>query len=137
MSDNLKELDAFIGKWPDSPDQNKATFIRLKNFLAALPETVLEYVPREGVTYSLRARHANQKNRPLFAMADVIEDDPRWLSVCFFGELITDPEDAGEYAPGGLFGEDAICFDIMEFDESAVAYVEARLAEAHANAAKG
>lgn len=137
MSDNLKELDAFINTWPDSPDQNKQTFIRLKNFLAALPGVIFEFVPRPGLTYSLRAKHENQTAKPLFAMADVIEDDPRWLSVCFYGELITDPDESGDYVPEGLLGEDAVCFDLEEFDEAAVAYVEARLAEAHASAAKG
>jgi hypothetical protein len=37
-------------------------------------------------------------------MVDVIDDDPevRWLSVCFYGEMITDPDEAGELIPEGL-----------------------------------
>jgi ADP-ribose pyrophosphatase YjhB (NUDIX family) len=97
-----------------------------------------DWKARPGVTYSLRAAHAAQKNRSLFAMVDVIDDDPenRWLSVCFYGEMITDPEERGDEVPGGLLGEDASCFDVDAWDEELLAYVEARLAEAHASAAK-
>ena len=44
----------------------------------------------------------------LFAIIDVIDDDPqaRWLSVCFYGDMITDPEGRGEVIPGGLAGAD-------------------------------
>ena len=136
MSDVLQEVEQFIKDWPDSPEKNKQIFIRLKDFLNTRPGVVFEYVPREGLTYSLRAKHENQKDKPLFAMVDVIEDSPRWLSVCFYGELITDPDEAGDFVPDGLMGEDAICFDLEEFDEAAIAYVEARLSEAHENAAK-
>ncbi len=137
MSDAMKELEDFIKNWPDSPEKNKEIFIRLKDFLSAKSGMVFEYVPRDGLTYSLRAKHENQKNKPLFAMLDVIEDSPRWLSVCFYGELITDPDEAGDYVPEGLLGEDAICFDLEGFDEAAIKYVEDRLAEAYQSASKG
>ncbi len=137
MSDMLEKVEDFIKDWPDSPEKNKQIFIRLKDFLSAKSGMVFEYVPREGLTYSLRAKHENQKNKPLFAMLDVIEDSPRWLSVCFYGELITDPDEAGDYVPEGLLGEDAICFDLEEFDEAAIKYVEARLDEAYQSASKG
>ena len=137
MSDALQEVEKFIKEWPDSPEKNKEIFIRLKDFLNAKSGMVFEYVPREGLTYSLRAKHENQKNKPLFAMLDVIEDTPRWLSVCFYGDLITDPDEAGDYVPEGLLGEDAICFDLEEFDEDAIKYVEARLDEGYTTASKG
>ncbi|MCD6586113.1 MAG: hypothetical protein J7K96_10165 [Desulfobacteraceae bacterium] len=134
MSDGLQEVETFIENWPDSAEKNKQIFIRLKRFLESRPGVILEFIPRPGLTYSLRATHENQKNKPLFVMLDVIEDTPRWLSVCFYGELITDPDETGDYVPEGLLGEDAICFDLEEFDEIAIKYVEARLAEAHENA---
>jgi hypothetical protein len=64
-------------------------------------------------------------------MVDVIEDNPRWLSVCFYGEMISDPEEAGDYVPEGLLGEDAVCFDIEAFDAERLAYVMARIDEAY------
>lgn len=134
MSDVLKEVEIFIENWPDSPEQTKQIFIRLKDFLNAKPGVIFEFVPRSGVTYSLRAKHESQKDKPLFVMLDVIEDSPRWLSVCFYGELVTDPDEAGDYVPEGLLGEDAICFDLEEVDENAIRYVEARLDEAYQSA---
>ena len=76
MSDVLKEVDTFIENWPDSPEKNKQIFIRLKDFLKSKAGVIFEFVPRPDVTYSLRAKHENQKNKPLFAMVDVIEDSP-------------------------------------------------------------
>jgi hypothetical protein len=133
----LNEVEKFIQEWPDSPEKNKQIFIRLKNFLKAKTGMIFEFIPRPDVTYSLRAKHKNQTDKPLFAMVDVIEDTPRWLSVCFYGELISDPDEAGDYVPEGLLGEDAICFDLEEFDEAAIKYVEARLDEAYTVASKG
>jgi hypothetical protein len=132
----LEKVEAFIGDWPDSPEKNKQIFIRLKDFLSAKPGIIFEFIPRPEVTYSLRAKHENQTDKPLFAMVDVIEDTPRWLSVCFYGDLITDPDEAGDYVPEGLLGEDAVCFDLEEFDEDAIKYVEARLDEAYTAASK-
>ena len=136
MSNVLAEVEKFIEDWPDSPERNKAIFIRLKDFLSAMSGIVFEFVAREGITYSLRAKHENQTDKPLFVMVDVIEDSPRWLAVCFYGERITDPDEVGDFVPEGLLGEDAICFDLEEYDEEAISYVEARLAEAHQNATK-
>jgi len=137
MSDALAELDTFIENWPDSPDQNKQIFLRLKAFLESKPGVSLEFHPRSKLTYSLRAVHENQKTKSLFVMADVIEDQPRWLSVCFYGEFIQDPDEKGDYVPEGLLGEDAVCFDLEEFNEEEVCYVEARLEEAFQIAAQG
>ncbi len=137
MSDALAELNTFIEEWQDSPEQNKQTFLRLKAFLESKPGVSLEFHPRPKVTYSLRAVHENQKTKSLFAMVDVIEDQPRWLSVCFYGEFIHDPDEKGDYVPEGLLGEDAVCFDLEEFNEEDVCYVEARLEEAFQSAAQG
>jgi hypothetical protein len=93
---------------------------------------------RAGVSYSLRAKHENQKGRDLFVMVDVIDDDPeaRWLSVCFYGDLITDPDEKGDLVPGGLAGDDGYCFNLDEWDENEIAYLEERLGEACANASR-
>ena len=50
--------------------------------------------------------------------------------------MITDPEERGDAVPGGLLGEDAVCFDLEAWDEERVRYVAARLDEACRNAAQ-
>ena len=131
MEENTaSELNAFIETWQATPEQNKAVFIQFKDYLSQQEGVRLEFIPRPGVTYSLRAMHASQKNRALFAMIDVIEDTPRWLSVCFYDDMITDPDERGDFVPEGLLGENALCFDIEEQDEAFVHYIEQRFDEA-------
>jgi hypothetical protein len=71
-------------------------------------------------------------------MVDIIDDDPenRWLSVCFYDDLVSDPEERGDFVPKGLLGEDARCFDLDEADEDAVGYVAQRIREAGARAGR-
>lgn len=135
MSENLLELQSFVDDWTETDERNKEAFIRLKSHLDAKDGVQLEFIPRPGVTYSLRAAHQNQKQRSLFVMVDVIEDEPRWLSVCFYGEMITDPDEQGDFVPEGLLGEDAMCFDIDEYDDGFLQYVESRMDEAYQSAA--
>jgi hypothetical protein len=137
MSETLRELQSFVDDWTDTEERNKEAFVRLKSHLDAKDGVQLEFIPRPGVTYSLRAAHQNQKQRSLFVMVDVIEDAPRWLSVCFYGDMISDPDEQGDFVPEGLLGEDAMCFDIDQYDDTLLQYVEARLDEARQSAAKG
>lgn len=132
----MSELTTFIEEWKDNDTKTRQAFIELVEHLEAMSDTTLDFNARPGVTYSLRPRHAAQEKRPLFGMVDVIDDDPdeRWLSVCFYGEMITDPDETGDMVPEGLLGEDAHCFDIYEYDADDMAYVKARLTEAHDNA---
>ncbi len=134
MGDSMQELQAFVDEWSDSDGTGKAAFIRLKTHLSAKNDVTLEFIPRSGVTYSLRAAHPNQQERDLFVMVDVIEDTPRWLSVCFYGDMVTDPEERGDFVPEGLLGEDAVCFDIEEDSDALLQYVEVRINEAFQSA---
>jgi len=124
------ELIAFMKEWQETPEGNRDVFWRFREYLGRKEGVSLAFVPRPGLTYSLRAVHAAQKKKGLFVMVDVIEDSPRWLSVCFYSEMITDPEEKGAFVPGGLLGEDAVCFDIEQRDDELVRYVETRLDEA-------
>lgn len=136
MNDKTEqELNTFIEEWKVTPDKNsnKATFLRFKDYLAKKNGVTLDFIARPGVTYSLRAAHKAQTDKELFVMVDVIEDVERWLSVCFYGDMITDPEERGDMVPGGLLGEDATCFDLEEQDESLISYIEKRLDEACEN----
>jgi hypothetical protein len=137
MSETLQELNAFVDDWTDTDERNKEALVRLKSHLDAQKGVQLAFIPRPGVTYSLRAAHRNQQQRSLFAMVDVIEDNPRWLSVCFYGDMINDPDEHGDFVPEGLLGEDAVCFDIDRYDDTLLQYLEARLDEAHQCAAQG
>ncbi len=128
------ELNDFIEDWKETPEKNRETFLHFREYLSGKEGVTLEFISRPGVTYSLRATHAAQKNRGLFVMVDVIEDDPRWLSICFYGEMIEDPGEKGDFVPEGLLGEDAICFDLPERDEALIRYIEIRLDEAWRNA---
>ena len=135
--DVLSEINVFLDSWSDTHVMKKA-FIRLKHHLETMEHVSFTFKGRAGVSYSLRAKHDNQTNRNLFVMADVIDDDPdaRWLSICFYGDLISDPEEKGDLVPGGLAGDDGYCFNLDEWDEEELVYLEARLTEACRNASK-
>ena len=131
-----EQLGEFIDGWQETTEQNKKGFLALKELLQSMESVFLEFVPREGVTYSLRAKHGNQTQRQLFVMVDVIEGEPRWLSVCFYADMITDPQEKGDFVPGGLLGEDACCFDMDENNGETAHYLEERILEAGGNAGK-
>nr|WP_320012785.1 hypothetical protein [uncultured Desulfobulbus sp.] len=135
MSETIEELEAFIASWQATQEGNKEGFVRLKEQLSTQKQGVMEFHPRPGVTYSLRGTVPGAQ-RPLYVMVDVIEDEPRWLSVCFFGDMITDPQELGSFVPGGLLGNDAVCFDLEECSEELLQYVAARIDEAYASAVK-
>jgi len=130
------ELDQFFSEWKDNDTRIKQAFGELLAHLNTLDRTRMEFVARPTVSYSVRPKHELQKKRALYAMVDVIDDDPdnRWLSVCFYGEMITDPEEKGDLIPEGLLGEDGYCFDLDEYDAKDLDYLKLRLTEAHANA---
>lgn len=136
MNEVVETIDAFLTTWDDTPEQNKQGFIRLKELVLGKEGCLLEFHPRPGLTYSLRASYPGQ-SRPLLVMIDVIEDQPRWLSVCFFSDMVGDPEERGALVPGGLLGEDALCFDLDACTEEGLRYVEARIEEAYRAAAGG
>ncbi|TYT75280.1 hypothetical protein [Desulfobotulus mexicanus] len=133
----MASIEKFLADWTVDGAGIKPVF---ENYLRLLTEkegVELDFNERAGVSYSLRARHVNQKSRSLFAMVDIIDDDPenRWLSVCFYGDMVTDPDELGDLVPGGLLGEDGHCFDLE--DAEGADYLQARLEEACSNAAKG
>ncbi len=127
------EVEQFIAEWDEDSTGAKEIFVTLKNLLESLEATDLEFKARPGITYSLRGVKNTQSKWPLYVMVDVIDDDPseRWLSVCFFGDTITDPDELGDLVPGGLLGQDGHCFDAD--DSNMTDYLVTRIKEAHAN----
>jgi len=63
---DVEELENFLENWKDCAA--KGAFIGLKELLFSLEETSIGFKPREGISYSLRAKHGNQKDRELFVM---------------------------------------------------------------------
>lgn len=133
-----EDIKTFIDGWKDSPRQIRESFVQLKNHLDAKDSLLYTFKARPGVSYSLRAKHMLQQTRELFVIMDVIDDDPdsRWLSVCFYPDMITDPEERGNIIPLGLLGEDGYCFDYDEWDEEFLQYLEKRMDEAHRRASQ-
>lgn len=129
-----KEIENFLGQWTDDPNGCKHAFLEFKSHVEKHGDVKLEFVARPGLTYSLRASGAGQTQRPVFALIDVIDENPRWLSVCFYGDMISDPEEHGDLVPEGLMGEDAYCFDVDENESDFVGYICKRLSEAHESA---
>lgn len=138
MTDQEISFDDFVAGWSDDSYGIKNALLRFKGKLEKIGGVVFDFKARPGVSYSLRAKHENQKNRSLFVMIDVVDDDPeaRWISMCFYGDLITDPDEIGDLVPGGLLGEDGHCFDFSEWSDELADYLDARLAEAADNASK-
>jgi len=129
------ELSELLEVWKDDPQKIKTVFLKMKAALLKKDHTILSFKSRPGVSYSLRAslRKRDKKKKRLFALVDIIDDDPynRWLSICFYTEMITDPKEIGNLVPEGILGEDGYCFDLFEFDEALISYVKQKVDEAH------
>ena len=130
MSEALTAIEEFLQDWADC--EAKEAFMTFGQTLKNVPGVALGFKARPGITYSLRGKHPAQQNRELFALIDIIDDEPeeRWLSVCFYDDMVTDEQERGDLVPQGILGEDARCFDVGEADEDLVQYVAARILEA-------
>ena len=134
---DTKQIEEFISSWQETSLDAKKVFIDLKKHLEEKEGVEIFFNARPKISYSLRAKHKNQKNRELFAMVDIIDDDPkeRWFSVCFFEDMIKDPEEKGDIIPDGLLGQDGYCFDLDNYIEDEILYIKSRLDDAF-NSAK-
>lgn len=130
-------LNEFIDGWQADKLNMKPVFLQYREYLANTPGVSLEFVARPGISFSLRAKNVKQVKRPLFVLVDVVDDEPdaRWLSVCFYADMVTDPDEQGDFVPQGLLGEDAICFNLDEDNGEMRDYIASRLKEASAAAA--
>jgi len=137
--EDYKTLLEFLDKWTLDEMNMKDIFLRLANRFSEKDQAVLSVVPRPGVSTSLRARKKVQDEEgTLITMIDIVDDDPdnRWLSVCFYGDCVTDPDEEGDLVPGGLLGEDGYCFDLYENNQNTITYLEQRIDEAYENTLK-
>lgn len=131
----MEEVKKLIDEWVDSGAKTKDAFITFKELLESKGDVDFQLNARPGISYSLRGQKKGQE-RPLFVLLDIIDDDPadRWLSVCFYGDMIKDPDDLGDFVPGGLLGEDGHCFDLDEGTQENIDYLKARIEDAYASA---
>lgn len=129
MQDVTIVIQDFLSSW--APCDAKNAFESFYQTLDKLENITLNFKARPGISFSLRGAHKHQE-REFFVLIDVIDDDPqqRWLSVCFYNDMVTDPQNLGDWIPQGIFGEDARCFDVDELDEDFIAYVCTRIKEA-------
>ena len=137
--EDFKNLSGILDKWTRDEMNMKDAFLRLANRFSEKNLAVLSVVPRPGISYSLRVRaKAEAEEGTLITMIDIVDDDPdnRWLSVCFYGDCVTDPEEEGNLVPGGLLGEDGYCFDLYENNQNTITYLERRIDEAYENTLK-
>jgi hypothetical protein len=132
----MEEVYKFLSEWTEDALGTKPIFLSLLENIMAKEDIEVAFNARPGISYSLRGVQKQRKDRPLFVMIDVIDDDPkqRWLSVCFYGDMINDPEDLGDLIPGGLLGSDGYCFDLTDSDEENKVYVGKRIQEAYEKA---
>jgi hypothetical protein len=132
-----EQIESFLDDWQGDMQPMRDWFRLFYRELALMERVTLTFVARPGVSYSMRPVHESQTERDKFAIVDVIDDDPneRWLSVCFYEDMITDPYERGELIPGGLAGKDGYCFDLYENDKELALYLLDRLKEAGVAAA--
>ncbi len=131
------QVEAWLEEWKVDPLNAKEAFVSFYTWLKS-EGVQFEFKERPSVSYSLRAIHPMQKERPLFALIDVVDDDPeeRWLSVCFYADMIHDREELGDFVPNGLMGLHALCLNLEEDDTSMRDYIQNRLMEAASVAKK-
>lgn len=138
--DDFRKMTELVVRWTDDPRNVKGAFIRLKDKFLGRKSVVLSFNSRPGISHSLRANvnHIETEDKKLFALMDIVDDqsEGRWLSVCFYSDLITDPNQEGNMVPKGILGEDGYCFDLLEYEEVFISYVEQRIDEAYENALK-
>lgn len=138
--EDYTNLSDILDQWTRDEMNMKDAFIRLADRFVEKDDAALSIISRPGISHSLRARvKAEDSEGTLIAMIDIVDDDPdnRWLSVCFYGNCVTDSDDMGDLVPGGLLGEDGYCFDLYENDPDAVSYLEQRIDEAYENTVRG
>ena len=130
-------LDEFLTDWTIDTINARKVFESWHAMFQGMPGVECSFKSRPGISHSLRLASKTNSKRPLFALIDVVDDDPdnRWLSVCFYADLVTDPEGLGDIVPAGLEGEDAICFNLDDDNGATADYIRKRLQEAAANAA--
>ena len=130
-SESYAIIDQWLESWTTDPLNAKQAFTSYYTWLKE-QNMELDFNARAGISYSLRAKHSMQKERPLFVLIDVVDDDEneRWLSVCFYADMVKDPDEKGDFVPQGLMGKDALCLNLDDDDTTMQNYIHERIKEA-------
>lgn len=141
MPEPAPEIQKILAAWPDGDAATPRALSTLAAHASALAGAALEVIERPGVSTSLRfdlRPRPDGRERPVFFLLDVVQAANEWfLSVCFYEEEISDPEELGNAIPQGLFGETGYCFDLdadNADDAGLLDYLKTRIKEAHAAA---
>lgn len=132
------DLQAFLKDWTaQGGGAARKALQMILTRIDFLGDTDIQFLARPGISHSLRLRRLDQSARPLFLLLDVVGEKSaeRWLSVCFYADTVSDPQELGDFVPGGLLGEDGLCFDVDGKDAELLEYVARRVEEAHLVAA--
>ena len=129
------EFIVYMNDWAEYSQEVKDSFLELFDILSSRPDVKFDFNIRPGVSASFKSyfKKNDIANTQLFSLIDIIDQDPQniWLSVCFYADLISDPDDLGNLIPNGLLDEDGYCFDVFEEDEELMEYIESRIDEAY------
>ena len=140
LDEKIESWSELTERWPSDQSGILQSLTELKDAALSLKDARLELVSRPGISISLRFSlepAPEGRTRPVFHLIDVIAfEDELFLSACFYGDEITDPQELGNLVLGGLFNENGYCFDLDEPDPELSAYLTKRQAEAHQAAAK-
>lgn len=140
MEQGAAELKQFLAAWPEDQQDLKKCLLELKDQALSIDNSVGSFVSREGISHSLRFALEPVpagRERPVFFLTDAIDfEGSLMLSVCFYADEMSDPEELGNEIPGALFGETGYCFDLEEYDAEFMAYLKARIHQA-ASSARG
>ena len=139
ISQGNDELRDYLDAWPPAQEGLKACLLELKAEAEAIPGSVGSFLARPGISHSLRFTldpAPAGRARPVFFLTDVVDfQGELMLSVCFYAEEISDPEELGNEIPEALFSETGYCFDLDDYDPELLAYLKARIHQAATNAA--
>ena len=135
--DEYRLLADILQNWKNNTRGVKAAFLRMLEKLTSVENSHLTFKSRPGISHSLRTsiRLPDHKRDRICTLIDIIDDDPRsrWLSVCFYEDAITDDKGLGNLIPKGILGENGYCFDLFEYDEELLVYLESKIDEAFNN----
>jgi hypothetical protein len=133
------EENRLAGIWPEDQPGLWSIFRELVAYAQDRTASRTSIVERPGVSFSFRAepsRPVKGRARPVFFLMDAVvsEQDPWFLSVCFYDDEISDPRELGNPIPRGLYDETGFCFDVDDYNADLLKYLEDRISEAYLSA---